>query len=80
MDTKTFLHITRQVTETVHSIRHAGLHEAAFSFDPENAPQILSWALDQGWSVEEADWNNPESLYVGTGTGQRPLTVLSFKF
>lgn len=80
MDNKTFLHITRHVTETVHTIRHAGLHEAYFSTDPENAPKLVSWAIDQGWIVEEAEWNNPESLYVGTKTGQQPLTVLSFKF
>ena len=80
MDTNTFNHITRHITETVHSIRHAGLNEAYFSVDPENAPKVVSWAVDQGWTVEEAEWNHPEGLYVGTGTGQRPLTVLSFKF
>ena len=72
--------MNERISNDIKKIREAGLHEAYFSIGPELAPKLVSWAIDQGWVVEEADWNNPESLYVGTGTGQRPLTVLSFKF
>ena len=69
-----------KITKTVDAIKQVGLHECCFSIEPELAPKLVAWAIDQGWTVEEADWNNPESLYIGEGTGLRPLTVLTFKF
>lgn len=73
-------HTMEVVTESVHSIRHVGLHEAYFSIEPDLGPAFTAWVLDQGWTVEEAEWNHPESLYVGAKRAERPLTVFSVKF
>lgn len=73
-------HTIEVVTETVHSIRHVGLNEAYFSIEPELNTAFTAWVLDQGWTVDEADWNHPESLYVGAKKAEKPLTVFSVKW
>ena len=72
--------ISETVTELVEAIAAAGLREAYFSIEPDLGPSFTAWLVDQGWHVSEAEWNHPESLYVGINKPQRPLTVFSVKW
>jgi len=75
------IHTIETVTETVRSIREVGLNEAWFSIEPEHNTAFTYWVIDQGWQVAEAEWNHPESLYVGEKPHpKRPLTVFSVKW
>jgi len=73
-------HTIEVVTETVNSIRKVGLKEAWFSIEPEYNTAFVAWLVDEGYTVEEAEWNYPESLYVGVKKAECPLTVFSVKW
>lgn len=73
-------HTIETVTETVYAIKKVGLNECYFSIEPEHNVEFTAFLVDQGWTVEEAEWNHPESLYVGIKKAERPLTVYSVKF
>jgi len=73
-------HTIEVVTENVRRIKEVGLKEAYFSIESELNRAFTVWVLDQGWTVDEAEWNHPESLYVGAEKPQRPLTVFSVKW
>lgn len=72
--------ISETVIELVEAIAAAGLREAYFSIEPEMGPTFTAWLIDRGYVVAEAEWNAPESLYVGVNKPVRPLTVFSVRW
>lgn len=73
--------IITEVLKTVEALNAVGLKEAWFSIEPEFNVIFNAWLLEQGYTVSEAEWNAPESLYVGIyPEPRRPLTVFSVKW
>lgn len=74
------IRVIETVLDTVNAVREVGLKEVWLSIEPQYNSAFTSWLIDQGFAVNEAEWNYPESLYVGTDKPQRPLTVFSVKW
>jgi len=72
--------ITTEVLNTVHTVNAVGLKEIWVSIEPNLARHLIEWAIDQGYHIQEAEWNHPESLYVGVDKPHRPLTVLAVQW
>lgn len=68
------------IADSIAKIKAVGLSEAWFSIEPELGPKLVSWAIDQGYGIEEADWAPPTGIYVGPGTPTGPLSVLAIKW
>jgi hypothetical protein len=72
--------IVQQILALVQAVEQVGIREVWISIEADLVSCLELALQDQNWLIGQEQWQPAEDLYIGQGSPQLPLTVLSLKF